>query len=110
MINCNWYVSLDTAYILALIKIVLLGAFQSNKIPKIRVNYGRGWSDSGGGGGGVLTCWSSISCVFCLYTLLKGVSHYELTVLSMSVMGFQKKFGWGVGRWGELYPVLFWIF
>ena len=31
--------------------------------------------------------------------------------LSMSVIGFQKtKFGWRVGGWGELYPVLFWIF
>ena len=47
------------------------------------------------GGGGVLTCWSGIPCVFCLYTLLKGVSYYDLTVLSMSVMGFQKNFGWG---------------
>ena len=30
----------------------------------------------------------------------------------MSVMGFQKKFGWGggVGVCCELYPVLFWIF
>ena len=27
----------------------------------------------------------------------------------MSVMGFQKKFGWGVGGWGELYPI-FWDF
>ena len=39
------------------------------------------------------------------------VGYYDLSVLSMSVMGFQKKFGWGwVGGWGELYPVLFWIF
>ena len=29
----------------------------------------------------------------------------DLSVLSMSVMGFQKKFGWGwVGGWDELYP------
>ena len=28
----------------------------------------------------------------------------------MSVMGFQKKFVWGVGELGELYPSLFWIF
>ena len=39
--------------------------------------------------------WSSIPYVFCLYTLLKVVSYYDLSVLSMSVMGFQKKFGWG---------------
>ena len=44
----------------------------------------------------------------CIYTLLKGVSYYDLSVLSMSVMGFQKKkFGWGVGGWGELYPSFF---
>ena len=28
------------------------------------------------------------------YTLLKVVSYYDLSVLSMSVMGFHKKFGW----------------
>ena len=44
--------------------------------------------------------WSSISrplCVLCLYlyALLKVVGYYDLSVLSMSVMGFQKKFGWG---------------
>ena len=31
--------------------------------------------------------------LFVLCTLLKVVSYYDLTVLSMSVMGFQKKFG-----------------
>ena len=47
----------------------------------------------------------------CIYTLLKVVSYYDLSVLSMSVMGFQKKEVWmGVGGWGELYPSLFWIF
>ena len=42
----------------------------------------------------------------CIYTctLLKVVSYYDFSVLSMSLMGF-KKIGWG-----ELYPVLFWIF
>ena len=39
----------------------------------------------------VLIFWSSISCVFCLYTLLKFVGYYDLSVLSMSVMGFQQK-------------------
>ena len=34
---------------------------------------------------------SSIPCVFCLYILLKVVGYYNLSVLSMSVMGFQKK-------------------
>ena len=44
-------------------------------------------------------------CILSLYTLLKVVSYYYLSVLSMSVMGFQKKFGWGrvgwVGGWVE---------
>ena len=35
--------------------------------------------------------WSSIPCVFCLYTLRKVVGYCDLSVLSMSVMGFQKK-------------------
>ena len=42
----------------------------------------------------VLIFWSSIPCVFCLYvyrpTLLKVVD-CDLSVLSMSVMGFKKK-------------------
>ena len=33
----------------------------------------------------------------CVYTLLKVVSHYDLSVLSMYVMGFKKTFVW-VGR------------
>ena len=37
----------------------------------------------------VLIFWSSIPCVFCLYTLLKVVSYHDLSVLSMLVMGFQ---------------------
>ena len=44
-----------------------------------------------------------------VYTLLKVVTYYDLSALSMSVMGFQKKV-WMVGGWGELYPSLFWIF
>ena len=43
----------------------------------------------------VLMFW--VPCIVCVYTLLQVVSHYDLTVLSMSVMGFQKKFGWCVG-------------
>ena len=39
------------------------------------------------------------------YTLLKGVSHYNLSVLSMSVI-YRKKFGQG-GGCGELYLILF---
>ena len=41
------------------------------------------------------------------YTLLKVVSYYDLSALSMSVMGFKQKTVW-VGRWVELYPSLFW--
>ena len=44
-------------------------------------------------------------CILSVYTLLKVVGYYDLSVLSMSVMGFQKKFGWGVGGRGELYPI-----
>ena len=43
----------------------------------------------------VLIFWCNIQCVFGLYTLLKVVGYYDFSVLSMSVMGFQKKFGWG---------------
>ena len=46
----------------------------------------------------------------CIYTLLKVVSYYELSVLSMSVMGFHKKIWMRVGGWYALYPSLFWIF
>ena len=34
-------------------------------------------------------------CILSVHTLLKGVVYYDLSVLSMSVTGFQKKFGWG---------------
>ena len=49
---------------------------------------------------GLLIFWSSIALVptMCIlsYALLKVVAYYDLSVLSMSVMGFQKnqKFGW----------------
>ena len=43
----------------------------------------------------------------CIYNLLKVVSYYDLSVLSMSVMGFQKKFGWGVGGWVSSIQVYF---
>ena len=44
-------------------------------------------------------------CILFVYTLLKVVSYYDLSVLSMSVMGFQKK-----SCWGDLYPSFFGIF
>ena len=37
-------------------------------------------------------------CILSVYTLLKVVGYYDLSVLSMSVMGFKKKkLGWGWG-------------
>ena len=47
----------------------------------------------------VLISWRSIPCVLCVYSLSKVVGHYYMSVLLMSVMGFQKKW---IGR--ELYP------
>ena len=47
--------------------------------------------------------------MYSVCTLLKVVGYYDLSVLSMSVMGFNKKSlngGW-VGGWGELNP-FFW--
>ena len=42
--------------------------------------------------------------------LLKVVGYYDLSVLSMSVMGFQKKFGWWLGGFFEFYPSFFFGF
>ena len=44
----------------------------------------------------------------CIYRcrLIKVVSYCDLSVQSMSVMGFQKKkFGWGVGAWGRVRSI-----
>ena len=50
-------------------------------------------------------------CILYVYTLLKGVGYYDFSVLSMSVMGFQKKkFGWGVGVECASSKFFFWIF
>ena len=46
-----------------------------------------------------------------MYTLLKVVNYYYLSVLSMLVMGFQKKkFVWGVGGGVNSLSKFFWIF
>ena len=47
--------------------------------------------------------------MYSVYTLLKVVGYYDLSVLSISVMGFQKKslYGGWVGGWGELYARFF---
>ena len=80
--------------------------------PKILVYYGSGWvqvslviffggkSSQNSSKPVLIFCRSIPSVLFC-YTLLKVVTYYDLTILSMSVMGFQKKeFGWGwVGGW-----------
>ena len=36
-------------------------------------------------------------CILSAYALLKVVGYYDLSVLPMSVMGYQKKIGWRVG-------------
>ena len=83
------------------------------KIPKIRDYYGSGWVGPGLTRDFlffILENHSNIALnqyrcfgVCILSALLKVFSYYDLSVLSMSVMGFQKKkFGWG-----ELYPSFF---
>ena len=72
------------------------------KNPQIRDYYGSGWVGPGptrnfcveNSPKPVVIFVSSVPCVFCLYALLKVVGYCNLSVLSMSVMGFQKKFGW----------------
>ena len=56
----------------------------------------------------VVIFWSSIPYVYSVCALLKVVGYYDFSVLSMSVVGFQKK---GMeGGWGELYPNFFEFF
>ena len=50
-------------------------------------------------------------CILSVYTLLKVVGYYDLSVLSMSVLGFQKKSLDGVGGVSSIQFVLdFWNF
>ena len=55
----------------------------------------------------------SVCISVAVYILLKAVSYYDLSVLSMSEMDFpKKKFGWGGGGWVggvSSNQVLFWI-
>ena len=53
--------------------------------------------------------WSSIPCVFCLYTLLKVVGYNDCSLLSMSEMGFQKSLD-GVGRSIQFFFLIFEFF
>ena len=46
-------------------------------------------------------------CILFVYTLLKVVNYYDLSVLSMSVMGFQKKKIWMGSRWVGRTPSKF---
>ena len=46
----------------------------------------------------------------CIYALIKVVSYYDLSILSMSVMGFEKKFGWGCVGGVRSIQVIFWDF
>ena len=48
-------------------------------------------------------------CIIYIYSLLKVVGYYDLSVLSMSAMGFPKEKVM-VGGWGELYPIFFFDF
>ena len=49
-------------------------------------------------------------CILSVYTLLKVVSYYDLSIMSKSVMVSKKKVWMGVGGWGELYPSFFGFF
>ena len=53
----------------------------------------------------VLIFWNSIPCVFCIDKSC--LLLHDLSILSMSVMCFQKK---SLDGWGELYPNFVWIF
>ena len=48
--------------------------------------------------------------ILSVYTLLKVVGYYDLSVLSTSVMGFQKKIGWGGWVGGVSSIHFFWNF
>ena len=55
----------------------------------------------------VLICWSSIRytmCILSVHTLLNVVGYFDLSVLPMSVMGFQNKLV-GVGGWGGVSSI-----
>ena len=52
-------------------------------------------------------------CILSVHALLKVVGYYDLRILSMSVMGFPKKFEWGwVGGVSFIHVFFldFWIF
>ena len=91
------------------------------KNQKIRVKYGSVWvsisnfflKSSQNSPKPVLIFRSSIPRVFCLYTLLKVVSYYDLIVQSMSVKGFQKQSldgGWVCGVSSIQFLIYFGIF
>ena len=49
-------------------------------------------------------------CILFVQASLKVVSYYDLSVLSMSVMGLQKKFVQGVWVAGGVSSIQFWNF
>ena len=46
-------------------------------------------------------------CILSVCTLLNVVGYYDLSVLPMSVMGFQFFFWMGLDGWSQLYPSFF---
>ena len=47
-------------------------------------------------------------CMLCVYTLLKVVSHRDLSILFMLFMSFQKNSSdMGVGVWSDPYKIYF---
>ena len=53
-------------------------------------------------------------CILSIYTFVKRFFSSEFVIMILVfcpyLMGFPKKFGCGVGGWGELHPSFFWIF
>ena len=81
----------------------LRGFAKLTTIKQIRDNFGSGWVDAGltrkkdrkfSQNSATLVQIPLVHHVYfvCLHTLLKVVSHYDLSVRAMSMMGFPKKF------------------
>ena len=98
-----------------------LSGFVKKTIQKIRDYYGSGWVGPGltrniffwkifkNSPKPVLIFWSRgglvgpyTMCIMSVYRLLEVAGYYDLSVVSMSVMGLKK-----IGFWGELYPIFF---
>ena len=90
---------------------VCKGLCKEKHFPKIQDYYGSGWVGPGltrnfvfvgkssqNSSKPALIFWSSILCILLYTCTLIVVSYYDLSVLSMSVTGFQNK-NWMVGGW-----------